>query len=60
MLTLVIGQGSRLALLGIALGLDGAFGLTRVLHANAKFLGALSHRIGDHTIDADGQQGGAP
>jgi len=30
-LTLVIGQGSRLAILGIALGLAGAFGLTRVL-----------------------------
>ncbi|MGH7554091.1 MAG: FtsX-like permease family protein, partial [Longimicrobiales bacterium] len=28
---LVIGQGSRLALVGIALGLAGAFGLTRVL-----------------------------
>jgi putative ABC transport system permease protein len=30
-LTLVIGQGSRLAILGIALGLAGAFGLTRIL-----------------------------
>ena len=30
-LTLVIGQGSRLAMLGIALGLAGAFSLTRVL-----------------------------
>ncbi len=30
-LRLVVGQGSRLALLGILLGLGGAFGLTRVL-----------------------------
>jgi ABC-type antimicrobial peptide transport system permease subunit len=30
-LRLVVGQGSQLALLGILLGLGGAFGLTRVL-----------------------------
>ena len=30
-LRLVIGQGSRLAVAGIAIGLAGAFGLTRVL-----------------------------
>jgi ABC-type antimicrobial peptide transport system permease subunit len=31
-LRLVVGQGLRLALIGVALGLGGAFGLTRLLN----------------------------